>query len=405
MSESTTTSPHRRGRRLLAALLALGGLAGASLGGGGPRVAADAITDRIDAAQRALSANNGAMGRLRAEIVAAQQQSTQLAKAIQDLDAEIGRTEQQVNAAQAQLDEIDARLAAAEADLAATRDRLARDKHQLWAELVVMYKAQNASNLLSNLFNSGDFNSFWQHLLDVHRLDRAQQRLVGSVTAEEASISADVAAIGLEKRQHETLLATLRGMVSNLDVALAERQQAQARLAALQAADQQRLAEAEAAARELQAQIAQLQAEEAAALAAGGGSGRFAWPMSGTITQGFGCTSYPFEPYDPNCSTRHFHSGIDIHADCGTPITAADNGLARTYVSSWGFGLHVIIVHGNGWVSVYGHMSGFAIADGQTVRRGQVIGYEGSSGNSSGCHVHFEIDLNDVPQDPLKYLP
>lgn len=390
----------------MATALAVAALLSATLGGAGPsRVAADAITDRIDAAQRALSANSGAMARLRAEITAAQQQSAQLQKAIQDLDAEIGRTEQQVNVAQAQLDDIDARLAAAEADLAATRDRLARDKHQLWAELVVMYKAQNASNLLSNLFNSGDFNSFWQRLLDVHRLDRAQQQLVASVTTEEAGIRADVAAIGVEKRQHETLLATLRGMVSNLDAALIERQQAQARLTALQAADQQRLAEAEAAARELQAQIARLQAEEAAALAAGGGSGRFAWPMAGTITQGFGCTSYPFEPYDPNCSTRHFHSGIDIHADCGTPITAADNGVAHTYVSSWGFGLHVIIVHGNGWVSVYGHMSGFAIADGQTVRRGQLIGYEGSSGNSSGCHVHFELDLNDVPQDPIKYLP
>ena len=173
---------------------------------------------------------------------------------------------------------------------------------------------------------------------------------------------------------------------------------------ALQASDNQKLAEMEKATKELNAQIAQLQAQEAAALAAGGGNGHFAWPETGPITQGFGCTTYPFEPYDPNCSTRHFHSGIDIAAPCGNNITAADSGIAHTYYSGYGYGNHVIIVHGNGWVSVYGHMAAFVISDGQTVHRGQLIGFEGSTGNSTGCHLHFETDLNNNPVNPLAYL-
>jgi murein DD-endopeptidase MepM/ murein hydrolase activator NlpD len=173
---------------------------------------------------------------------------------------------------------------------------------------------------------------------------------------------------------------------------------------ALQAQDQAELAAMEQATKELNAQIAALQAQEAAALAAGGGNGHFAWPETGPITQGFGCTTYPFEPYDPNCATRHFHSGIDIAAPCGNSITAADSGIAHTYYSAYGYGDHILIVHGNGWISVYGHMASFTVGDGQIVHRGQQIGYEGSTGNSTGCHLHFEVDLNNVPLNPLAYL-
>jgi murein DD-endopeptidase MepM/ murein hydrolase activator NlpD len=62
-------------------------------------------------------------------------------------------------------------------------------------------------------------------------------------------------------------------------------------------------------------------------------------------------------------------------------------------------------VHGNGWVSIYGHLASFAVGNGQAVGRGQTIGYEGSTGNSTGPHLHFEIRLNDTPQNPLQYLP
>jgi murein DD-endopeptidase MepM/ murein hydrolase activator NlpD len=217
-------------------------------------------------------------------------------------------------------------------------------------------------------------------------------------------VEADVSRIAAQRAQQTQLVATLAGIVTQLADAVATRQAAQQQLVALQARDQRELAQMEQATRELNAQIAQLQAQEAAALAAGGGNGHFAWPETGPITQGFGCTTYPFEPYDPTCSTRHFHSGLDIAAPCGNDITAADSGIAHTYYSSYGFGDHVIIVHGNGWVSVYGHMSAFVVGDGQTVHRGQLIGYEGSTGNSTGCHLHFEVDLNNTPRNPLAYL-
>ena len=400
-------APRRRRvltRTVAAVVVGAAVIAVATLGPDQHRATADAITDKIGAAKHALSADGTNMTRLRAELAAAANQEAALQKAIADLDTQISHTQGQVSDAQKQLDAIQLQLAIAQTSLADTRTHLAFERHQLTVEIVVMYKAQNASNDFTNFLNSGDFNSLWQHVLDVHRLGASEQQLIATVTTDEQTIADDVSRIDTEKTQQSQLLATLRGIVAQLNDALATRQAAAQQLVALQARDQQQLAEMEQATKELNAQIAQLQVQEAAALAAGGGNGHFAWPETGPITQGFGCTTYPFEPYDPNCSTKHFHSGIDIAAPCGNNITAGDSGIAHTYYSGYGFGNHIIIVHGNGWVSVYGHMASFVIGDGQTVHRGQLLGYEGSTGNSTGCHLHFEVDLNNNPMNPLAYL-
>ncbi len=403
-------TPPQRNRRVrlsrAAIVVALGAamIVLTTLGPDQNRATADAITDKIGAAKHALSADGAAMGQIRAELAAAANQEAALQKAIADLDTQIAHTQAQVSDAQTQLGVIEAQLNDAQTSLVNTQTDLAFERRQLTTEVVVMYKAQNASNDFSNFLNSGDFNSLWQHVLDVHRLDTSEQQLVGTITSDLQTVQNDVSRIAAQRTDQKQLLATMRGIVSQLNDARSTRQAAHDRLVALQAIDAQKLADMERATKELNAQIAQLQVQEAAALAAGGGNGHFAWPETGPITQGFGCTSYPFEVYDANCPQKHFHSGIDIAAPCGNNITAADSGIAHTYYSDYGFGNHIIIVHGNGWVTVYGHMSGFVIGDGQTVHRGQLIGYEGSTGNSTGCHLHFETDLNNNPVNPLAYL-
>jgi murein DD-endopeptidase MepM/ murein hydrolase activator NlpD len=390
--------------RGIVALAVSSAMVGGAAFGSGHSASADAITNKIGAAKGQLSADGTAMAQIRGELAAAANQEVALQKAIGDLDTQIAKTESQVSAAQAQLDAIETQLSIAQDNLAYTQEQLANDHRQLTLEVVVMYKAQNASNGFGNFLSSGDFNSLWQHVLDVHRLGASEQRLVASVTTDEHAVQADVLAISAQKSAQKQLLATLNGIVAQLNDALATRQQAQQQLQALQASDHVKLAEMERATRELNAQIHQLQAQERAALAAGGGNGHFAWPERGPITQGFGCTTFIFEIYDPSCPSKHFHTGLDIAASCGNPITAADSGIAHTYFSGYGFGDHIIIVHGNGWDSVYGHMAAFVVRDGQTVHRGQLIGYEGSTGNSTGCHLHFEVDLNGNPKNPLAYL-
>jgi murein DD-endopeptidase MepM/ murein hydrolase activator NlpD len=129
-------------------------------------------------------------------------------------------------------------------------------------------------------------------------------------------------------------------------------------------------------------------------------------PVKGaSISQGFGCTLVSIEPYDPSCPSRHFHSGIDLAAASGTAIYAAAAGKVQVFVSATGFGLHVIIDHGNGLHSLYGHMSTVSVKDGSYVSSGDVIGTVGSTGNSTGPHLHFEIDRDGIPENPINDLP
>jgi murein DD-endopeptidase MepM/ murein hydrolase activator NlpD len=114
---------------------------------------------------------------------------------------------------------------------------------------------------------------------------------------------------------------------------------------------------------------------------------RFAWPTHGTITQTFFA----------------WHPGIDIANDVGTPEVAADGG--QVVFAGWGsYGIYVEIDHGNGFHTIYGHMSSVVVKTGQAVAQGQLIGLMGATGRASGPHLHFEIRYQGVPQDPIDLL-
>lgn len=137
----------------------------------------------------------------------------------------------------------------------------------------------------------------------------------------------------------------------------------------------------------------------------GAARGAFTKPVSGArITQGFGCTPYVMEPYDAACATHHFHSGVDLAAALGTPVHATLGGSVTVILSATGYGLHIVIDHGAGLSSLYGHLSAVNVQSGDDVVSGEVIGAVGSTGNSTGPHLHFEIRRDGIPEDPLQDL-
>ena len=130
-------------------------------------------------------------------------------------------------------------------------------------------------------------------------------------------------------------------------------------------------------------------------------AGAFVKPVAGaSISQGFGCTDVSIEPVDTSCPGGHWHSGIDLAAAKGTAVVATAAGVAHVIMSATGFGLHAVIDHGGGLQSLYGHLSWVTVVDGQRVSGGQLIGAVGSTGNSTGPHLHFEVDRNAVAEDP-----
>jgi murein DD-endopeptidase MepM/ murein hydrolase activator NlpD len=122
------------------------------------------------------------------------------------------------------------------------------------------------------------------------------------------------------------------------------------------------------------------------------------WPVMGPITSSFGQREDPFN------GEGAFHSGIDISASFGTPVHAAADGVVQTASMESGYGREVVIDHGNGIQTLYGHLSGFAVTVGQQVREGQIIGYVGMSGRSTGPHLHYEVRIHNTPVNPHRYL-
>lgn len=132
---------------------------------------------------------------------------------------------------------------------------------------------------------------------------------------------------------------------------------------------------------------------------------RFIWPEpQASISQGFGPSTFWFEP--AYGQYPHFHTGIDLVEPFGSPVYAADDGVvALVGSSSSGYGNYVVIAHAGGLDTLYGHLSTAVVKVGQPVTQGQPVGLEGSSGNSTGAHVHFELRINQRPVDPTPYLP
>ena len=122
------------------------------------------------------------------------------------------------------------------------------------------------------------------------------------------------------------------------------------------------------------------------------------WPVEGVVTSSFG------EREDPFNGEGAFHAGLDISAPSGTVVRATGDGLVDSAEVTNGYGREVIIDHGHGVRTVYGHLSGMIVLAGQNVLRGQIIGYVGRTGRSTGPHLHYEVRINNTPVNPHKYL-
>ena len=134
---------------------------------------------------------------------------------------------------------------------------------------------------------------------------------------------------------------------------------------------------------------------------------KFIRPIAGSITSPFGWRRHPI------FGSRRFHTGVDISTSYGTPIKASNDG--KVIFSGWygGYGKVVIIDHGNMNVgshkgkrfsTLYAHMSSTAVGNGSNVRKGQIVGYEGTTGYSTGPHLHFEVRINGKPNNPGNFV-
>ena len=123
-----------------------------------------------------------------------------------------------------------------------------------------------------------------------------------------------------------------------------------------------------------------------------------------TLTQPYGCSAFEIEPWSPSCPSHHFHSGIDLAAPLGTPVYAATAGTVTVRRERGGYGLYILLTRDSKLSTLYGHLDWPLVQPGDVVAAGQAIALLGSTGNSTGPHLHFEVRIAGVPVDPLPLL-
>ena len=367
------------------------------------------------------------------------QLSTDLAMALSDqqrlsaaLDA--GRLREQalydqVDAATARVADLQDQIAQLDDQITTTQDRVDAERAQV-AELArSMYR--RPTNWLVILARAKSVQDALVESADLVVAGQRAHALQAHLEADLAKLNSDRAARQDDLDRENATVDALNAAVTQLDDQLSlqddisnqlldlasQMQDAVAQLEDQSPADAQDLV---ALLEEQQRNLAEAEAQQAWSLAAAGSGSlqvrgllpagaapaglKLAWPMPGApISQPFGPTTLVLEP--PLGPYPHFHTGLDLADPAGTPVQAAADGIVVAAATGRvGYGNYIIVAHGHGVETLYGHLDALAVAVGDSVVQGQVIGFEGSTGFSTGPHLHFEVRVDGQFVDPLVYL-
>ena len=246
------------------------------------------------------------------------------------------------------------------------------------------------------LLASKDLNEFFDRQARLELIYRADQRTLFKLRSQAEILNRQTQAIATQKNQIALLNQQLLGQKTQFQDQLKVQQEMIDRLnqdrTALEAADAQLQKDSNQIATIIQQRMQELAARQSI------GTGRFKSPNDGELSSNFGWRIHPIWGYE------RFHAGVDFAADYGSNIRAADTGIV--ILADWygGYGNTVVIDHGAGVSSLYGHASQLLVNVGQMVKQGEVIAAVGSTGLSTGPHLHFEVRESGEPVDPIKYL-
>ena len=404
MSSKAPRDPRRRCLPAASALIALLGALTAALLAAGPVGAAD-LQERLDATQERIEQAEGRQGVLTTTISGLDDRISTLEAEVAGLRRREAAVAEKLAAKQAELDRAVAVLSRAHDHLLVVRYRLRRALVQLREMLVAMYQS-GSPDTISVLLSADGFDDLVESSEYLSRIQEADEATIARVRdlRDEAKLTVrrlKTAKLEIERARdaiavHKQSLASARGAVearqATLVAARDERQavvdQIETRVDRLERIEADLQGEIQAQIAAATGGVAPLPAGPVPAASAAG----LIWPVDGVITSGFG---YRW---------GRMHEGIDISVPEGTPIRAAASGTVILAAYSGGYGNYTCVDHGGGLSTCYGHQSSFAVSAGQSVSQGAVIGYSGNTGSSTGPHLHFEVRVNGVAQDPLGYL-
>lgn len=343
-------------------------------------------------------------------------QQQQMQQQIQDQQGKTAVAQQKVESMADQVHKVDIELEQSRADYKAIQDKLSATQQQIKTNTVVLATAEKrlaAQNLILNkrirdiyqngqlsyldvLLGANDFNDFTSRADILQRLINSDLKLVLKVKAERELILQTKTQLDNDQASIQVLKLAVEEKKRTIELSKKEKESLLA--SAVNDRDISEKAYQELVKTSLRIEQ-MIRNNQSSYSGSRGGTGAMIWPTDATaITSPFGSRTHPIFG-----STR-FHSGIDIGADYGDSVHAADGGVVISAGWLGGYGKAVIIDHGNGISSLYGHNSELLVSEGQSVRKGQVISRVGSTGDSTGPHLHFEVRQNGSPVNPMGYL-
>ena len=286
--------------------------------------------------------------------------------------------------------ELEKAMAAEDEQLATYRQHVrAMEENGKYTYLSIIFGSRSLSELMSNLDMIGEIMEADKRIYDQYTAARENaEEIKAEYEATLEQLNDKQAEYEAEKAELEEKIAEASAMISQLEEEISSNYELYLEV----------LAQEEALEGDIQSMIAELERQEAANSITS--TGTYIWPLPGySPGSAYGWRMHPI------FHEMRFHAGEDIGAPSGTPILAADSGVATVIPDNGnGYGNYIMINHGGGRVTLYAHMSAFAISGGATVAQGQVIGYVGSTGNSTGPHLHFEVRVNGATTDPKQYF-
>ena len=360
---------------------------------------AAAAEDDADSLQDKLSS-------LEEEKAAVQETIAELTKQADDVQAtraalqkEIDLTKQEIETVEAYIERLQQQIDVKTTELEAAEDAL-EEKEEQFAQTVRTTYEQGEISYLEVLLNSSSFSDLLMRMEIVSAIMEDNQKTVDEYTAAKEDIEQKRDDLQDTQDEQKDYQENLSYKVDDLAASEAEQAALQESLEAYKAESEAEYDRIASEMQDVSNQIAALSAQAAANGSVPMGDGTLIWPTPSCTTTN---SAYGYRVH-PIYGTVKFHAGEDIPAGYGAEILAAASGTVVTAGWVSGYGNYTVIDHGGGLMTAYGHQSSFAVSVGDVVTQGQVIGYVGSTGNSTGPHLHFEVYVNGATVDPKSYF-
>lgn len=351
---------------------------------------ADDLEDQLADLQRQAEEQQAKTNEASAKVENVSERLRQIQEELRVATAEYKEVKGQLDSVEDKISDNTELLQKTEADLKVKNKKLQQRVRDIYINGQISY--------VDVLFGAKDFADLMTRMDVLKRIIKHDYDLIMKVKEEKATVENTRAQLEKDKAEAEVLVTDAQAKKAKVEDKESEQQVLLDQAIYDRDTSERMYEEIMAASQEVANMIRRSQMSSAGYSGAPAGAGGMIWPISGPITSEFGWRTHPI------FGTARFHSGLDIGGDYGMPIYAAASGTV--IYAGWisGYGNAVIIDHGGGVTTLYGHNDSLNVSEGENVAQGQVIAMCGSTGNSTGPHCHFEVRENGEPVSPYGYL-